>query len=794
MNYIAFAITNNNKEIMNKKGLTSEQARDLEKQGLANIVKNKSNQSYLSILIKNLFTYFNLIFAILSILLICVNEYNSLSFLPVILANLVIGIFQQMRSKAVLDKLSLLDKSHFIVMRDGKEINLPSDKLVKGDLIKLSVGQQIPADCIIEEGTVLVNESLLTGEADEIEKKFGDELLSGSFIISGSCYAQLTNVGKHSYSAKLMAKAKQIKETKSEMIKDIDRIIFAAGVIIIPIGLILFCQAYFFNKYSIADSITSMVAAIIGMVPEGMYLLTTIALALSSIRLAQNHVLLHDMKSIETLARVDVLCVDKTGTITENVMAVNNFITPDITDENKITQIQRDLSNYIATVNDENATTEALKNFFKDGEKISNAQVTNFTSTTKHSSVTVNGDVYKLGAPEFVLDANLLNKYSQLIESNAKLGNRVLVFIKQNNGECIYCAFICLRNEIRKNAKKIFTFFHEQGVNIKVISGDNPVTVSQVALEAGIKNADKYIDAANLVTDEDYDLAVKQYTVFGRVKPEQKKSIICALKRQGLKVAMTGDGVNDILAMKEADCSISMGSGSDAAREASQVVLMDSDFSHMEQIVSEGRQDINNITRTSTLFLYKNIFSLVLAIFSIISFEAYPLTPPQISLVSLFNIGIPAFLLTLEPNKKKQKGKFITETITKALPAAITSFLAIITLTKFAELFNTNPHEISTANTYLLSVGGFLILWRIVRPANKYRSIMFAICIIGFLFCVNVFNNWFEIEHVSTQNLSLCALFSVAEASVIRWISVIIMNVRKKLEEKQRLNMQNNKT
>lgn len=778
---------------MNKNGLTSTEVLNQTKQGNLNIIKKKSSQSYFSIIIKNIFTYFNAIFLIIALLLISVESYRSLTFLPVIIANVIIGIFQQIRSKRVLDKLNLLDKSVYTVIRDGKETKLPSESLVKGDLLVLKGGQQIPADCIIEEGFLSVNEALLTGEADEIEKKVGSELLSGSFVVSGQAYVTLTNVGKNSYSAKLMSKAKEIKDKKSEMIKDIERIILFAGIIIIPIGIALFIQSYITNKMPLQTSIESMVAAIIGMIPEGMYLLTTVALALSAIRLGQKNVLLHDMRSIETLARVDVLCVDKTGTITENDMSVTGTLCKSAASQEEKNALNNELIAYLNTVTDENQTTKALKKFFFNSansfdNKLDAQKIENFSSKTKCSTVTTAACVYKLGAPEVVLDSQLLDELKDEIKKQAEQGKRVLAFVKLKNEKICNYLLVFLNNEIRKNAPEIFGYFEKQGVEIKIISGDNPLTVSHVAIKAGIKNADKYIDATTLNTDEEVLQAVQNYTVFGRVKPEQKKQIILALKKLKLKVAMTGDGVNDILAMKEADCSISMGTGSDAAREASQVVLMDSDFKHMENIVSEGRRDINNITRTATLFLYKNVFSILMATFSIIRFRLYPLEPSQVSLVSMFNIGVPAFLLTLEPNERKQQGKFINETLFKALPAALTSFLAIVALANFAKLFDIPQKEISTASTYLLSVGGYIILWRIIRPFNKYRIAVFALCIICFAICINVFYDWFSIESISLRGWGLCVLFAIAQASIMRWISILIAYIRKKIEKKRAVN------
>ena len=762
---------------MDYKGLTSEEVKKIISDGKINFVKNQTNQTYIKIFAKNIFTYFNFIFATIAILLIFAGVIRNLTFLPIVIANILIGIIQQIRSKIVLDKLSLLDKSEYYVIRDGVEVKVNSDELVLGDLIKLSSGKQVPADGIVVNGVVLVNESLLTGEADEIEKKCNDELKSGSFIISGEAFVKLIRVGVDSYSAKLMEKAKEMKEQESEMVLSINRIVKFFGIIIIPIGALLFSQAYFINHVSYSESITSTVGAIIGMIPEGMYLLTTVALALSAMRLAKQEVLLHDMRSIETLARVDVLCVDKTGTITESEMTLDNVVFANGINENDYKVIENLFSRYVNTITDTNITMNVLKKKYENGENFRYLKMENFNSKIKYSLIQTNDAIYKFGAPDVLLDKNIYDVNKDIIDSYINDGKRVLVFVREVNSANVPLLFVVLVNNIRENAYDIFKYFDEQGVEVKVISGDNPITVSRVAIRAGIKNAEKYIDMNIIDSDSQIDDIVTKYTVFGRVKPEQKKQIISSLRSKKLKVAMTGDGVNDILAMKEADCSIAMGSGSDAARESAKVVLMDSDFAHMKNIVSEGRRDINNITRSATLFLYKNIFSILLSIFSIISVFVYPLSPSQVSLVSAFNIGIPAFLLALEPNEKKQKMRFIKTTILRALPSAITTFIAIVALMKFAELFNLPTEDIGTACTYLLLVGGYIILYRIIRPMNLYRFGVMVVSIVGVVLSVRLFHTLFDITKVSIQSTGLCVLFAIAQASVIRWISLIVDKV-----------------
>lgn len=756
------------------KGLTHEEVEEKIKQGKSNKVKIKTNESILKILRKNIFTYFNFIFLILTILLITSHSYRNLTFLGIIITNILIGIIQQIRSKITLDKLSLLDKNKYIVIRDGKEEEIDSDNLVEGDFIILEAGKQIPADAEVVSGKIYVNESLLTGEQNEIEKNINSNLMSGSFVISGRAVVKLTNVGDESFSAKIMKESKKIKETKSEMISAIDNIVKFAGIIIIPIGILLFIGSYGVNGCSYEESVNSMVSALLGMIPEGLYLLTTVALALSSMRLAQNKILLHDMKSIESLARVDVLCVDKTGTITNNTMKVL-----DIFDKNGNSLIDKKedlkiLARYINTIEDKNITIDAIKEqlYGISTEKLSNIEKENFNSKNKFSFIKIDENVtYKLGAPEILLN----KEYEELVNKRTKNGERLIAFVELKNDETIPILFISLKNEIRKNAKEIFEFFDNRNVQIRVISGDNPITVSSIAKQAGIKGYEKYIDCRELKNYADIQKAVKKYIVFGRVNPEQKRQIIKALKEQGLKVAMTGDGVNDILAMKEADCSIAIGSGSDAARGTAQVVLLDSDFGKMRNIVYEGRKNINNITRSASLFTYKNIFSLLLSIYSIIFAMQYPLEPNQVSLGSAFTIGIPAFLLTFEENQKKQQnGNFMRKVFTNSLPAAITSFLAIVAVVKFSDLFNVGVKEITTACSYLFFTGGFLILYKIIRPLNKYRTSVMFLCILGIILTINIMPNFFAIKEISERSAILVTLFAIAEFSVIRWVTLIL--------------------
>ena len=768
-------------------GLTNREVEEKIVLGKVNKINFKTSESISTIIKKNIFTYFNVIFMILAILVTFAGTYRNLTFLIVVTINVLIGIFQQIRSKKVLDELSLLDKCKYSVIRDNKEVVVYSDELVEGDYVNLSSGNQVPADGVLVDGKLFVNESLLTGEQDEREKIVNSNLLSGSFVVSGSAIVKLTNVGDESYSSKIMKESKKIKENKTEMIKAIDRIVLVAGIVIFPIGLLLFGQSYFVNKFSYSESVIRMVSALIGMIPEGLYLLTTVALALSAMRLAKKKVLLHDMKSIESLARTDVLCIDKTGTITTNEMDVM-----DIFDDNEISYLDKEkdkklleLANYVNSINDNNATINALREYLKNikTKKLNMLKYENFNSKNKYSYIKTSENItYKLGAPDVLLN----KEYNHLINKRTINGERIIVFVKEENNECTPILFISLKNEIRKNAREIIKFFNDREVEIRVISGDNPVTVSSIAKEVEIKNYDLFVDCSLLKTRDELKNAVDKYKIFGRVSPEQKREIIKLIKENGLKVAMTGDGVNDILAMKEADCSIAMGNGSDAAREAAQVVLLDSDFGNMRNIVYEGRKNINNITRSASLFTYKNIFSLLLSIYAIIFTIAYPLEPNQVSLGSAFTIGIPAFFLTFEENQKKQQNdEFWKNIFLKSLPSAIISFLAIVCMVKCSVIFDINSNDLTTACSYLFFTGGFIILYKCAKPLNKYRTIVFIGCILGMIITINMIPEFFSIRSISLKASILVTMFALFEIIVARETLLLFNKCKEFIEDKK---------
>lgn len=767
-------------------GLTAQQVQEHRMHGWTNQPVDPPSKTTKEIIQENVFTYFNLIFLVLAVLLCLVGSFRDLTFLPVIVLNTLIGIIQETRAKKVLDNLTMLNAPHAMVIRDGKKSQINAEDLVVDDIVIFEAGNQVCADAEVCAGEVQVNESLLTGESDEITKRKGDQLMSGSFIVSGQCHARLDKVGADSYISRLTLEAKAMQNTEqSEMIRSLDKLVKWVGVAIIPIGIILFIQAFVFQGEGFRSSVTSMIAAVIGMIPEGLYLLASVALAVSSIRLAQKKVLLHDMKCIETLARVNVLCVDKTGTITENTMEVQDVIPTKEYEEGELRPLSELLGDFTAAQSSDNITMEAMKRYFKivSGKKA--VAKTGFSSASKYSSVTFEEASYVLGAPEFVLKEQYEN-YEEAISAHASKGARVLVFgtaKEEPDGKPLKeavtpLAYVLLANPIRQEAKETFTYFAEQGVEVKVISGDNPLTVSEVAKEAGIAGAERYVDASTLHTEEEMRAAVLNNAVFGRVTPNQKRKFVQILKEEGKTVAMTGDGVNDVLALKDADCSIAMASGSDAAAQASQLVLLESDFSCMPEVVLEGRRVVNNIQRSASLFLVKNIFSFLLSLVSFVFMFTYPLEPSQISLISMFTIGVPAFFLALEPNKNIIKGHFLTNVFLKALPAALTDVLAVGALVIFGRTFGVSSADISTAATMLLSIVGFMILYTISAPMNVLRGVILGGCIVGLLSCSIFLNDLFAITGMTTKCVMLFVVFAIATEPVLRYLTWLIGKLR----------------
>ena len=801
---------NKDSNSINITGLTDEEVRQRVEEGFTNRTDISTDKTTKEIVISNVFTYFNLIFLVITILLIMVGSFRNLTFLPIIIGNTVIGIVQEIRAKKTLEKMSLLNAPHADVIRNGSVKQISTEELVKDDVILLTAGKQICADAVVISGNIQVNESLLTGEADEVEKTEGSTLMSGSFVVSGECYARLEKVGNESYISKLSLEAKSMGDKEqSEMIRSINLIVKWVGIVIIPIGLILFWQSHFVNGESITKSVTSTVAAIIGMIPEGLYLLTTVALALSTMKLARKKVLLHDMKSIETLARVDVLCVDKTGTITEPDMKLKEiFLCKNSGADGTQTALTLDelkslILDYANASVDNNATMLALKAYAAEALTNNTSALYRtavsqqaFSSSLKYGSVTFSDGTYLLGAPEFIMHEDFARIEEEIIPYADK-GDRVLLFARYNgenvengiNGSVTPLGFVALANPIRANAVKTFEYFKSQGVAIKVISGDNPRTVSRIAIQAGIESAESFVDAATLDTEDKIADAVNKYTVFGRVTPKQKKQLVKALQAKGHTVAMTGDGVNDILAMKDADCSVAMASGSEAAAQAAQVVLLDSDFAHMPDVVYEGRRVVNNIQRSASLFLVKNIFSLLLSLFSVILMVMYPLEPAQVSLISMFTIGVPGFLLALEQNKDRIKGHFITNVMLKALPGGLTDVIAVGALVVCGEVFCISDASIGTIATLVLSVVGFMILFKISEPLNGMKYAVIIGNIAGLVFSGFFLKKLFALTDLSNICILLMIVFGFAAESLFRNLTLLVEKLRGSYEKKKGFNV-----
>lgn len=761
-------------------GLTPEQVAKYRACGWTNRSVEPPSKTTKDIIRENTLTYFNGIFLLLAILLFMVGAYNDMTFIPVIVANALIGIVQEISAKKTLDKLNMLNAPKAKVVRGGKIRTIAAVSLVLDDIVIFEAGNQIPADAVVVEGSVKANEALLTGESDEIVKNPGDSLMSGSFIVSGSCRARLVSVGPDSYINKLTLQAKSVNSSgeESEMIQAINKIILVAGIAIIPIGILLFYQGVWVQQNSITEAVRSMVAAVVGMIPEGLYLLSSVTLAVSTAKLAYKKVLVHDMKCIETLARVDVLLTDKTGTITENKMYVNDVIAlPPYEQDESLPPLETLLGDFMAAEETDNITMSALKEYFNQGDPAAALSHTGFSSQYKYSSVTLSTGSYVLGAPEFLLKDDY-DTYRDKIDEQGRKGFRVLVFGryagKADGNELTekvspFC-LVVMGNRIRKDASKTFRYFDRQGVTVKVISGDNPVTVSEVARQAGIANPDLYIDCSTLKTKEEIYDAVRKYTVFGRVSPDQKRQFVKALQAQGHKVAMTGDGVNDVLALKDADCSIAMAAGSDAAAQASQLVLLDNDFSHMPEVVQEGRQVVNNMERSGSLFLVKNIFSLLLSLFTLFAGLSYPLRSSQISLISAFTIGVPGFFMSQLPNTNRISGNFLGNIIRKALPAAITNFIVIASLVMYGEVFDVSSIDISTASAILMAIVGFMILYHIVKPMDKFRWAILWGCVGAMIFCLIFMHGFFGITGMSMRCIMLFVVFSVTTEPILRYL------------------------
>lgn len=763
-------------------GLSEKEVQTRREAGLINQTVEASSNSTWDIIRRNTFTFFNLVFAGIAILFCLVQAWNQLTFFPIIVANTAIGIYQEMKAKRILDKMTLLHTATATAIRGGEEKKCLTTDLVQDDLVLISAGQQIMADSRIVDGYLSVNEALLTGESDEIEKGPDDHLLSGSFVVTGKAYIRLEKVGKDAYISQLSQEAKtmNVKE-QSDILKALNKVLTYVSFAIFPIAIALFSQQFFIKHADIKTCVVSTLSAIIGMIPEGLYLLTTLALTMSSVILTRRQVMLHNMKSIESLAHVDVLCVDKTGTITESEMQLEEII---ISKEAPISKemVTNLLTDYARFSPDTNDTMTAIRNHYGiiQEDKAHQSDSLPFSSKEKLGGMRINGTSYLLGAPEFVLR----NDYDDTKEewgAHLDTGKRVLVFAHYDSPSLALplsapakpLAYLIISNPIRQNAVETFRYFTQQGVSIKVISGDNPRTVAKISQDAQIPGSDNWVDARELTTPELLKDAAMRYSVFGRVTPDQKRQLVQALHHANKTVAMTGDGVNDILAMKEADCSIAMSSGSEAATQAAQVVLLDNDFKRLTEVLHEGRRVVNNVQRSSILFLNKNIFSIIFAILSILFAFRFPVQASQLSLISAFTIGIPGFLFSLEINTKPIHKNFIRQVIFRALPASLTSIFSILLTMVSSQFLHISSDQMTTAATILMAVVSFIIMIEITLPMNAFRIGVIALNMIGMLLTAFILPKLFALSGLSLNLQIVILVLSSISFFIYKGISQI---------------------
>lgn len=757
-------------------GLTAAQAAELLEQGLGNETTASNAKTTAQIVRENTLTFFNLVFVVLAVMLVISGHFKDMMFLGIAIINSVIGIVQQLRSRATLEKLTLLNEARVKVVRDGQLGTVPLHKLVREDIVELGAGDQIPADGPVMTGQVTVNEALITGEADPITKDPGDELLSGSFVVSGKCRARLDRVGSASYAARLSLEAKADQGVgRSEMMKSLDKLIRFIGIALIPIGAALFYNEMIVQGSTFTEATPWVVAALVGMIPEGLYLLTSVALAVSVMRLAQGNTLVHEMAAVETLARVDVLCVDKTGTITQPEMAVREVVPLD-EDRYPAAKVEEIFNAYYRAIDADNDTAKAMAERFGKSSIWQMERTVPFTSAHKWSAVVFKSHgAYVVGAPEPIMGKRYVD-LEHMVAPYQQEGCRVLLLARCADaptmeggltGSVEPVALAVITNPIREEAPKTFRYFAQQGVAVKVISGDNPATVSAVAMQAGIEGAERFVDAATLKGPGDYDRAVREYTVFGRVTPDQKRKLVKALQKAGHTVAMTGDGVNDVLALKDADCGIAMASGAEAAAQVAQVVLLDSNFAAMPLVVEEGRRVINNIQRAAALYLVKNIMSLFLSIFNLFAGFPNPFVPIQLTLISALTIGVPSFILALEPNHELVRGRFMTNVLRRALPGGLTNVLLIVGIELFTLAFSFERVTLSTLATVIMGEVGLLVLYYISKPLDWKRWTLLGSMAAAFAIAVLGFGGFFQLTPLDFQAGLVIVVFLMLTPSVI---------------------------
>ncbi|MDO4460152.1 MAG: HAD-IC family P-type ATPase [Clostridia bacterium] len=728
-------------------GLSLQEVNERHEQGLDNHDTGAKTRSVKQIILDNTFTFFNIVNFILVMMVILVGSFKNVTFFGTVIINAVIGMVQEIRSKKTIDKLSLISSPKVTVLREGQEKTIGVTEIVLDDLMILGIGNQVCSDSIIVSGECEVDESLLTGESDPVNKKPGDHLLSGSFIVSGNVKARVEHVGEENYATQLAGNAKFIKKPNSEIVRSLNGIVKVVSFSLIPVGTALFCKAFFLQGDTLRNSVVSTVAALIGMIPEGLILLTSVVFAVSVVRLSRYKTLVQQLYCVETLARVDVLCLDKTGTITEGSMQVEGFIPFEGHNEDEMAEICGALT---TVLDDNNPTFNALLDMYGRNSDWTANDVQPFSSAKKWSGASFEGrGTYIMGAGEFILGENFESVRS-ITEKYSSKGSRVLLLAKSTenfrdkelpeNIETV--GLILISDKIREEAPATLRYFADQGVELKVISGDNPVTVSKIAEKAGLENADMYVDASTLHTDEQIKDAVLKYSVFGRVTPDQKCKFVKFLKEAGHTVAMTGDGVNDVPALRESDCSIAMASGSDAARTVSDLVLLDSNFASLPKVVREGRRSINNLQRSAALFLTKTIFAILLSILFIFVKSSYLFQPIQISLISGLTIGVPSFILALEPNRDRVKGSFLLNVIRKAIPSALPVFFNIVFLVMVEESFGLSYEALSTVAVIVTFFAEMVMLFRVSFPFNAIRGTLFFAMAAGFILAY-IFLGWF---------------------------------------------------
>lgn len=716
-------------------GLTSDQVQKRTEQNLVNVTSTKTSKSIWSIIAKNVFTFFNLTCVLVAICLTIVGAYSDMMFMVIVVVNTTIGIVQEIRAKKTMDKLSLTNSNFTKVIRDGEEQEIYKTEVVLDDLLVLNPGMQIACDSIVVDGNVEVNESLLTGESQPVKKEKGSSLLGGSFISSGTCVAKVNKIGDDNYISELSQKAKKFKQAKSELLTSLRALIKIISIFMVPIAILM---AYNNYKYYLANpakdysllymTITKTAGCIIAMIPAGMFLLTSVALAVSVVRLAKKRTLVQDLYCIEMLARTDVLCLDKTGTLTNGSMSVKDVVLLSKQTEKDVDKI---VSSMVNAFHDANHTALALKSYF--GKPCYSADKSiPFSSERKFMGCKFRSvGAYKLGAYEFVMDKPSA-ELKKLAENYSMNGYRVLLLAECDANftaaSAKPVALILLQDNIRKDAPKTIQWFKDNGVDIKIISGDNPITVSEVAKRVGVDNWDKYISLYGLSNTEVMEAANK-YSIFGRVSPEQKAILVKALKAQGKTVAMTGDGVNDILALKEADCSVAIAAGSDAARSVSQLVLLDSNFSSMPSVVAEGRRVVNNVQKSSSLFLMKTFFAICISVFVLCLNKTYPFSPIQFTLLELFVIGLPSFFLALQPNTNKIQGRFLVNIAKSTLPAGVCLVASTITMYIYQMFTGISTEVLVTLSSLALLVIGFMVLFKMCKPFNWFKTLMYFACL-----------------------------------------------------------------